>query len=246
MGQIETFRNPPIVEAILAFEYSYLDDLITSANNFYEVIRKSYPDREELNIPLAATLTRSGQSLGTPKTKPSGFRFTSPDGLQAVQVTRRSLSIHRLQPYIDWEHFAAISQDIWREFVSYFGPDYITEIRLRYLNRLDIPLPFNELSDYVTMCPKIPADIEVGFSGYLLRLTLADASIPARATVTQRAAVAPVDQGTLPVVFDIDVFREGEFELSDKVIWNAIGSLRDYKNRLFFGSITESARELFR
>lgn len=229
MAKVETFPNAPIVEAILSIEVSSLTDFVASAESFHQVVRGAMPIREEIR-------TLSGV----------GYRFGSNDGLQVVQITRRSCSFHRLQPYTSWEHFSGEARAIWREYVIHFAPEQVLGASLRYLNRINLPTPFRGLHQYVSLVPNLPEGIDAGLSGFLLRLSLTDAAIPALAYVTQRTEYDPA-AGVLPLLFDIDVRSVPETSIRDEMdVWRVMEELRDYKNRLFFSSITEAARELFR
>jgi uncharacterized protein (TIGR04255 family) len=228
MANIETFPNAPIIEAILSIEVSYLTELATPADSFYQTVRDRLPIREEIN---------SGGD--------GGYRFTSADALQVLQVTRRSFSFHRLRPYTDWVRFSSEAHGIWREYLGHFTPEKVRGASLRYLNRIDIPTPFRDLSEYVSLSLNLPDGIAPGFSEYLVRLSLTDKSIPAVAYVTQRAE-HELASGALSLLFDIDVRSEFEIPIRDESVWGLMEDLRDYKNRLFFSSITDAAKELFR
>jgi uncharacterized protein (TIGR04255 family) len=233
MARVETFPNAPIVEAILSIEVDYIDDLVTPAETFHRKTRDLLPIREEI------------ASSGTADRDSHGYRFTSKDRLQVVQITPRSFSFHRLRPYSNWEQFSGAALGLWNQYLSEFMPDGVRGVNLRYLNRIDIPAPFSDLREYVSLSPNLPEGVDAGFFGYLLRLSLRDASVPAVAYVTQRTEYDQINT-VLPLLFDIDVRSVGKMSARDEVVWRMIEKLRDYKNRLFFSSITEAARKLFR
>jgi uncharacterized protein (TIGR04255 family) len=56
---------------------------------------------------------------------------------------------------------------------------------------------------------------------------------------------APKDD-RLPFILDIDVISERSFSPDDGEMWQAFARLRDCKNTVFFESVTEAAKELFR
>lgn len=101
------------------------------------------------------------------------------------------------------------------------------------------------MADYLTLCLSVPHTIDTGFSDYLLRLVLMDPVVPARAEITQIVGKDAAPPWTL--TFDIDVTsKDLEFDPNSPQLWEQVGRLRDYKNRLFFSSITEYCREMFR
>ncbi|HEX2078190.1 MAG TPA: TIGR04255 family protein [Longimicrobium sp.] len=240
MAVVEVFPRAPIVEAILSLELNYLDDLPALADKYWQAIGNELPSRERTGGPAAA-LRPSGRLQSTS----TEYRFGSEDGLHVVQVSRRAFSFHRMRPYQDWAQFSATARHFWEAFVEHFGPERISEIHLRYLNRIEIPLPLDYLQDYLALYPMVPEEIDTGSIGYLMRLSLSDPAVPALAHVTQRFEYDP-ERRVFPIVFDIDVSRSGDWAVTDRELWQSIEGLRDYKNRLFFESITERTRALFR
>jgi len=52
--------------------------------------------------------------------------------------------------------------------------------------------------------------------------------------------------GGRPIIFDLDVFQQRTFEPTSPEIWEQFAKLRELRNRVFFGSITERTKEMFR
>jgi uncharacterized protein (TIGR04255 family) len=96
------------------------------------------------------------------------------------------------------------------------------------------------------MLLKIPKPVDTGFSGYLMRVTLHEPDTGAEAHVTQLSELAAGFEDTLTVIFDIDVRLQDEIAAQEDVLWPAVQHLRSYKNRIFFSSLTEKTRRLFR
>ena len=267
MPEVEVFPRSPIVEAILSLEVPYLDDLTLSAGYFHDAIRRDYPAREDLSPADAAAIFPRGRIRGMKFPGVSGrdgsvhrglretnaiygadargYAFRSEDGRQVVRVTRRGLSFHRLKPYVDWGHFESAVRFVWCEFVNYFGPEYVSRLRVRYLNRIEVPHSFTRWEEFLRLYPLVPDRIDTGLSGYLMRLVLQDLSVPAIAHITHAVEADP-ELPYIPMIFDIDVRREAEVPTAGPTLWAAIHAMREYKDRLFFESITEEMKELFR
>jgi uncharacterized protein (TIGR04255 family) len=58
-------------------------------------------------------------------------------------------------------------------------------------------------------------------------------------------ALEGVHNGYAPIVLDIDVFMARQFDAHEEEFWRCLDQLRDFKNTVFFESITEKAMELF-
>ncbi|MET0398840.1 MAG: TIGR04255 family protein [Longimicrobiaceae bacterium] len=244
---VEVFPNAPIEEAIIAVRVFRLDDLTSSAEHFHRAVIDLLPEREEItDTPIPQFSPERAPRVTAARGGPTGVRFSSPDRLQAAAITRTGFSFHRLRPYVRWEQFEEGLWPAWRAFVSYFGPESIEELRLRYLNRIVIPRTDFELADYFNTHPKLPPSLDTGMRGFLTRLSLFDLDIPAEATITLHSVEEEAQTGLYPVIFDIDVATMLPFRPTDAALMERVRSLRNYKDRLFFDSITEATRELFR
>lgn len=51
---------------------------------------------------------------------------------------------------------------------------------------------------------------------------------------------------TLPVIIDIDVFKETDLAPDSDELWRFLGMMRKVKNQAFFDSVTPKCLELFR
>jgi uncharacterized protein (TIGR04255 family) len=107
-----------------------------------------------------------------------------------------------------------------------------------------LKLPLNtELKEYLTAPPTIPEGLNQELSSFLTRVEIRDPTIAAHGILTQ--ALEGVHENYAPIVLDIDVFIARQFEPQDQEFWNSLDQLRDFKNTVFFESITEKTTELF-
>lgn len=242
----EVFPNAPIEEAILAFEVQTLDDLELSGQEFYKRIRSAFPKREVISGPFAPARETEPTILGSPALNiPRMLRFTSEDSKQVVEVSRTLLAFHRLKPYVSWSHFESAVRPVWCDFVTCFEPEAVLQIRMRYVNRILLSGSTVLLRDYFHTHPEVPDSIEPGLYDYLMRLHFHNDQIPAWGLVTQRTERGG-ETGALPVVFDIEVIKGDESPVGEGPLWEHVNALRIYRNRLFFDSITEKTKDLFR
>jgi uncharacterized protein (TIGR04255 family) len=236
-SKVEVFARAPVVEAILSFRFPPLDNLSDTIPLLAEDLRKHFTPAE-----LVLESTDSAEILlGIGQDK--GFRFRSQDGRQVLRLTRTAFSFHRLAPYGEWTDLASGASAAWDSVRQRYVPEYVLSVSLRYLN--EIPMhPMQDLAEYIVLCPNIPPSIDTGFDEYLLRLALRDRTVPARAEITQ---IANLKSTPRTLTFDIEVTSdEAEFQPESSRLWEQVARLREYKNRIFFASITERCRELFR
>jgi uncharacterized protein (TIGR04255 family) len=93
--------------------------------------------------------------------------------------------------------------------------------------------------------PAIGPSLPQGIAGMYWRVVLPQP--PATIVVTQALDQAVMAEKVIvPVILDIDVFVEGKvFASTGEELWEQLDQLRELKNRVFFGSLTPKALELF-
>ena len=77
-----------------------------------------------------------------------------------------------------------------------------------------------------------------------MRLEILSTEFGARAIVTETLEKTE-KQGILPVVFDIDVVKTMVLYPRSRELWEIAEDLRRFKNSIFHGSLTASAKALF-
>ena len=83
-------------------------------------------------------------------------------------------------------------------------------------------------------------------SSFFFRLVIPVDEAEAFASITETIAEGEVSKGVVPVILDIDVFRMGAFPIVAERLWPSFEQLRELKNRFFFRSLTDKAKELFK
>ena len=121
----------------------------------------------------------------------------------------------------------------------------ITRLGLRYINRIEIPLPFLDFKEYILTTPEIAPGLPQAMTNFFMRMEIPDQNRDALIILTQ--TIEPVTEDKkLPLIFDIDVIRAGMFDVKGEGIWNNFEELRNLKNEVFFKSLTDKAKDLFR
>jgi uncharacterized protein (TIGR04255 family) len=241
------FPNAPITEALLDIRAQ----LPAQANlaqlaTYHDSVKDLYPTKRErhswqggfkLNPPGDIEVL---QSQGGP----DGYLFTSTDGKQIVQARLDGFTFNRLKPYDRWETFRDEARRLWQLYVRVADPKQVTRAALRYINRIEIPLPMKDFKDYILTLPEIAPGLPQGLDKFLMQLVIPLPDTPAKAVITATME-AVTDTDKLPLIFDIDVFRVAAFNVTDEEVWQVFEELHDLKNNIFFESITPKAKELF-
>lgn len=249
MVETTRFPNAPITEALLDIRVTLpaQTDLAKLAT-FHNAIKQQYPSKQErlawrghVEIKASPVPEVSQSATGGP----DGYLFTSVDGRQVVQARLDGFTFSRLKPYDKWTTLRDEAQELWQHYVRIASPETVTRVALRYINRIEIPIPMRDFKDYILTTPEIAPDLPQGLGSFFMRLVIPDPKAQAVAIVTE--TMEPIDESRnrLPLIFDIDVFRMAAFNIQDNAMWEAFEYLHDLKNDIFFKSITLKAKELF-
>lgn len=188
------------------------------------------------NEPSRAAVTQEG---------PDGYLLTSKDGLQVMQARLDGYTFSRLHPYQEWEKLRDEARRLWELYRDMLGPSEITRVAVRYINRIEIPTPVGDLKQWILTGPEIARDLPQELDGYFFRVHLRFEQPKGFANITQH--IDPTDkQGSVSLILDIDVFLPVELSPSDPSAWDRMEELRTIKNRIFFESITDKLKELFK
>lgn len=249
MADITHLSHAPIVEAIIdfrigpekVFPLDQLSDLVGKVGDTYpKYERRNLFESQVTFVPGQRHISQSTEEKGL-----HGFFFHSTDGKDIAQFRVNGFTFSHLEPYTSWTPIFTESKRLWDVYTDILTPKLVTRIAVRYINRLKLPLFVEDLSEYFTMLPEIPDDLPKSVSSYLTKIVLVDEQTGIMANVTQ--ALEPnIQPKHIPIIFDIDVYREGTFQPDDPKIWQIFEGLREMKNRIFFRYITEKTVELFK
>ena len=239
------YPHAPITEAVI--------DIQVTATVSVDELAKAIAD-EPGYLPPEKLLTGSGamvfgpeeKAFATAKAEQVGYLSRSADGLHIYQVRTNGFTFSRLAEYTSWMEISVEARRLWAKYRSIANPTRITRIALRYINRLDIPLPVQDFSFYLRTAPQLSSDLPQGLSGYFMQLQLPMPELQGTCIINQTIIEPPVKPGTAAVVLDIDVFRATEVTTDESQLWAQLGQLRDSKNRVFEACITDEARRLFK
>lgn len=240
--------HAPIVEGLIDILVKprsdlTLDDLVCLS----EKLKSKYPEVKALHtIQTDVQIDQSQRALQSVATALVGYRLERKDLPFVLMLRVNGLTISRLRPYEDWNNLLGEAKPIWDEYVSICRPEAITRVATRYINRIELPIEGLDFDDYLAAPPRIPKDLNGMLSEFLVRLVVPDVPSGASIALVQALEGPNMQKSTIPVIIDIDVFKAVELDLSSNELWKLLGTLRDLKNRTFFGSITPKTLELLK
>lgn len=247
MAEYSLLKNAPITEALIDVRIRIKEDLsVDRFLSLHDAISAQYPQKKPRHKWKGRFEFKKGEAPISASTETvDGYIFTSADGKQLFQARIDGFTFNKLKPYDKWETFRDEAFRLWQLYKGVISPE-ITRVALRFINKIDIPLSPQtvlDFDDYLTAGPNVPKGLPQGIGSFLTRIVIHDSDIDATAIITQ-AFEQIVDPKFVPIIFDIDVFKQREV-ISETEAWQTLEKLRPFKNKIFFESITEKAKELF-
>ena len=249
MNDFHILPNSPITEALLDIKAKLPDGVgLNIFNEFQENIKDRFEDRKTMHSFKAEFRFSPGKDESTPitpKDKIEGYIFHSKNENKIVQARLDGFTFNKLRPYEDWNKFHSEARELWELYNKIVKPISVNRIALRYINRIEIPLPFNDFSEYILTNPQIAPELPQSLSHFLMRIEIPNNEIGAIAIITQTMQ-KPTETQKLPLIFDIDAIKAVKYTENISDMWNDFCLLRQFKNEIFFNSITEKTKELFK
>ncbi len=245
-----TFNNPPIREAVFDVRYGFSQDVtIELLNKIVAEFEVEYPTK---NIIYSGRFSFKVDASSSPEVDGSksqhGFRLTSKDGLQILQIRRDGFSFSRLKPYTRWEAFSGETRKVMAIFERITEPNFVSRLALRYINVIDIPASEFVMGDYFSTRLHIAEGLKCEVDNFFLNLTVVHPDNDVWAVINQTRQPSQSERGIdiTPILFDIDVFQDGvNFRPNSQEFWDRIEKIKEFRTMIFQSGITDKARELF-
>lgn len=242
-----TFLNPPITEALLDIRVNLPQETtLETLLSFQSEIKEHFPNKKERHMGTFQIKTGAAPEVLASADRTDGYMFYASDNKKIVQARLDGFTFNKLKPYSKWEVFSQEAKYLWEHYVEVAKPINIVRLALRYINRIEIPLPFGDFKEYILTAPEIAPVIPQGLAQFFMQLVIPNADIQATAVVTETIEKTDDKSKVLPLIFDIDVSRNLILDSKSDEIWNIMDNLRNFKNQIFMNSITEKTKELFK
>lgn len=238
------YARAPITEALIDIRVSIPDEITVAELARVNIGEETgYPKRRN-RFAIEGQIA-VGEQVGTAASQTHvGYDFVSSDERQIVQVRSDGFTFSRLAPYDRWETFKTEAHRLWELYLDVAGSVDIGRIAVRYINRLDLPLPMDDFKDYLRTVPEVSPELPQGLSGFLMQLAIPQEDIGALLLLNE-ALLPPPDANIASVLLDIDLFRESKAPVGEEELWNTLDQFRHRKNEVFEACVTERARKLF-
>ncbi len=243
----EVFPKAPITEALIDIRVQLPGNVsLADLENLHTQIKHEYPDKKTRSRwEGTVELKSEKEPLKTTQYQIDGYLFTTSDGKQVVQYRLDGFTFSRLRPYSQWEDVYREGKRLWEIYRDVNKPLLITRLAVRYINSIQIPSQNFDYDDYLTAAPKIPQELPQLLQHFFTRLVIPFPDQGAAAIVIQTLSDKQ-DPVNTAILLDIDVYAEVSLPSEDARIYEILRKFREIKNQVFFNSITEKTKELFR
>jgi uncharacterized protein (TIGR04255 family) len=247
IGQL---KNAPIVEFILDIDCDLpvsqsLDELTEAAEKCF---RARYPKPRKQVLQQFEITTKPGatpQATISPQ-RVQAYQFLTDDDKQLVQLRREGYSFNRLQPYTMLSDYLPEIEQSWADYRNLMLPLKIREVRLRYINRILLPMKDDKcnLSEYLVSAPLLPDEGRLALTGFVAHRTAVEVKTGHTVNIIQAAQKPGKD--FLPIILDIGC-RSTDTGAPDDWAWltSQIMILNNLSNLVFQKSVTSSCMSLF-
>jgi uncharacterized protein (TIGR04255 family) len=244
---VEVFPNAPITEALIDIRAELPDSAsLGNLEKLHDLIVAEYPGKKSRKkFEAQIQLKEEQEPLKTTTFQQDGYFFSSRDGKRIVQYRLDGFGFNRLRPYSRWEDLRDEARRAWDIYVAHINPVAVSRLAVRYINSIEIPSKSFDYDDYFTAVPKIPDGLPQVLQHFFTRTVVPFPQQGATAVVIQTPSEKQ-DPLNSAIILDIDVFMEKSLPPESKIIWGIFEELRDIKNEIFFKSIKEKTKELFR
>lgn len=243
----EYFENAPIILSILQFRYKKIEEF-----NAEKVKRKGL----EITGEFPQVIERIIQQIHFNGNKPDGTTHVSLDqkeidGVQFISKDkRRNLVIGRDRftyemhgKYPGWDIFIKEPMHFWNLFKEEIGDVELTGLSLRYVNRINLPIDFHDISEYFTTFIQSTTG-EHNINTFQIRYT----SVEPDKNLTSHVGhvLEPPIDNKYPYLFDIDVIYLSPIEDMPTKVWEIFNVLRKKKNAIFNDGLSDKTKELIK
>lgn len=249
MARQRHLAKAPITEALIDLRVRPRADLKAEQQLSFlpSALQAGYPSKEVQNVFEAELQIGAAEGKFRPRGSAiHGYFYRSATEREVVQFRPDGFTFSRLRPYTEWNSVRADARKLWHAYLEQAKPELVTRVAVRYINHIPLPLPITDFGHFLLAPPKLPEGAPEALSGFLTRVTGRFPHTGIFANITQSLQRALTQEESIVILLDIDVFKRAtDFQPADDTVWNLLDRLREVKNDIFFGSITERTAELF-
>ncbi len=245
-------KTTPIVEAVLELFFEPGKDVkMEQIEAFAAEVGERFPLKNPIYEQLFAfKIDPPTASQSVTDVKPVGLdlRNTAKNRVLLPRVDRFTVSY--LSPYVSWPALLVDLKAYYEIYKAHVPHGPLARLGMRYINHVEITFVDGrvDLDEYLKTGPKLPTEYGledvVGAYDSTVLIPVPTEDQLCRAKV--RLKLSELRDALLPMILDIDVF----YAITAPLTWDAIAQrfevMRQARNAIFFGTLTEKALSTYR
>lgn len=243
------YSRAPIAEAVIDIQTSFKSPPVLSD---LESLSGELSERFPLSQPINSFAVKFGSDgSGAPFASNAsaaqlGIMRSTERNDRMVHLRLQGLAYSHMPSYTDWDTFCGEMWPIWTRYQEVLSVTQVSRVAVRYINRIAIP-DLVDIDDYLNLSPRIPETVSKHITGYFLQVVLPQPDLGDGYRAIVNSGVEPGGHSkAASLLLDIDVFVEGSFSVAGDDVRQVLDRLRDRKNAIFEGSITNAVREIIK
>ncbi len=248
MDVFPALAKAPIVEAVVDIDVEMRPGFVLG--NVRERLAQAYLESYPVVKEREFDALRLHKRAGVPGTVSSSaglesLMFYQSDEKQLIQARRQGFSFNRLAPYADFDQYQLEVETRWGQFSEIVDPERVRSVRMRFINKIEIPLTDGkvDLDNYLKVGPRAPDENEFDFTDFSSRTVMMERGTGVQVVLS--VASRPPTRYHLPVILDIESLVHCDCAPRDLALATYLATLRATKNRAFFKSLGDECLALF-
>jgi uncharacterized protein (TIGR04255 family) len=246
-GEFEYYENAPIILSILQFRYKKKEKIdISNLKKKGLSISSEYPQIRERfiqQIHFEGNKPDGTTNVSLDEKEIDGVQLISKDKRKNLVIGKDRFTYEMHGKYSGWDDFTSEAKKLWEIFQDELSGVELTGLSLRYVNRINLPLDFHDISEYFTTFIQSSTGNHT-INTFQLRFT----SVEPKDNITIHVGhvLEPPIEDKYPYLFDIDVIYTSPIDNEPEKIWDIFYFLRDKKNFIFNDGLSKKSKELIR
>ncbi len=242
------YPHAPCVEAIIDIrvepenlpEEQSLKTLLQSSANGYAFANSIQAFNQQI--------TFTQEQPQSPTVQWLGLQLRSKDQKYVAQFRRDGFALSRLQPYENWTNLLEEAMRLWKPYADFVRPKQVNRLGLRYVNVIEPNFPLQQpadFGDYVYITLPTPEDFDCPITSFLHQQTMQVPGHPYAINIIKTMRPSRPPMIGFGFILDIDVATTQPFPFDNTDLRKSLNEMRWLKNKVFFGSITDTSKRIF-
>ena len=240
-------KNAPIREAVIDLKFSKPPDAELLIK-FNQAVKDRYPKQSERYV-FGVTASFKAGKIPEQHTESSstldGFTLSNEENKFVILNGKQGITISKLAPYNVWEDLRDEGISILKTLSELNHQIEIKRVALRYINEFDFTPELSEsIEMYFKLVPLIPSGMPFDIVSFDIQMQLPKPEFSLNSIIKVKMS-SKKDSPSAHVVFDIDVFKIDDYGNNVIRIFKDLEVIRNYKNEIFFSTITDKMKLKF-